>query len=126
MSIEFQPDGAGAFIADNQVGYGATLGDIGGFEKAFANAQERIDRAAAQAIQSGVESIFSTLKAVDAEAAGLSSLASEIEAGGLDLNPSDMVMMTVRSQEFLFHCQLTSNVANRTSDGIQQLFRQQG
>jgi hypothetical protein len=36
-----------------------------------------------------------------------------------------MVMLTVRCQEFLFHSQLTANVANRTSDGLQQLFRQQ-
>jgi len=25
----------------------------------------------------------------------------------------------------MFHCQLTSNIANRTADGLQQLFRQQ-
>jgi hypothetical protein len=37
-----------------------------------------------------------------------------------------MIMLSVRCQEFMFHCQLTSNVANRTSDGLQQLFRQQG
>jgi hypothetical protein len=36
-----------------------------------------------------------------------------------------MVMLTVKSHEFLFHSQLTANVANRTSDGLQQLFRQQ-
>ena len=33
--------------------------------------------------------------------------------------------MTVKAHEFMFHCQLTANVANRTSDGLQQLFRQQ-
>jgi hypothetical protein len=37
-----------------------------------------------------------------------------------------MVMLSMRCQEFMFHCQLTSNIANRTSDGLQQLFRQQG
>ena len=30
-----------------------------------------------------------------------------------------------RSFEFLFACELTSNVANRSSDGLSQLFRQQ-
>ena len=33
--------------------------------------------------------------------------------------------MTMKSHHFLFQCEMTSNVANRTSDGIQQLFRQQ-
>jgi hypothetical protein len=31
----------------------------------------------------------------------------------------------MRSHEFLFHCELVANVANRSSDGMQQLFRQQ-
>ena len=41
------------------------------------------------------------------------------------MTPGEMVMLTVRAQEFLFHSQLTANIANRTSDGLQQLFRQQ-
>ena len=41
------------------------------------------------------------------------------------MRPSDMLMMTLRAQEFLFHCEMTSNVANRTSEGVQQLFREQ-
>jgi hypothetical protein len=39
--------------------------------------------------------------------------------------PGDMLMMTMKAQEFLFHCELTSNVANRTSEGVQQLFSEQ-
>jgi hypothetical protein len=46
-------------------------------------------------------------------------------ATGTDLKLSDMMMLTMRSQEFLFNCQLVSNIANRSSDGVQQLFRQQ-
>jgi len=46
-------------------------------------------------------------------------------AGDGELTPGQMVMLTVRCHEFLFHCEMTSNVANRTSDGFQQLFRQQ-
>jgi len=46
-------------------------------------------------------------------------------AGAGELSPGQMIMLTVRCQEFLFHCEMTSNVANRTSDGFQQLFRQQ-
>ena len=50
---------------------------------------------------------------------------SAAQAAGRDMSPSEMVQLTVRCQEFMFHCQLTSNIANRTSDGLQQLFRQQ-
>jgi hypothetical protein len=42
-----------------------------------------------------------------------------------DMKPSELMMLTMRSQEFLFNCQLVANVANRSSDGVQQLFRQQ-
>jgi hypothetical protein len=42
-----------------------------------------------------------------------------------DLKPGELMMLTMRSHEFLFACELTSNVANRSSDGLQQLFRQQ-
>lgn len=44
---------------------------------------------------------------------------------GKELRPSELMMLTMRSHEFLFHCELVSNVANRSSDGMQQLFRQQ-
>lgn len=42
-----------------------------------------------------------------------------------DLTPGQMLEMTMQCNQFLFQSQLTSNVANRTSDGVQQLFRQQ-
>jgi len=42
------------------------------------------------------------------------------------LTESVEVSLTVQSQKFMFHSQLTANVANRTADGVQQLFRQQG
>jgi hypothetical protein len=48
-----------------------------------------------------------------------------IAAGQKDLKPGELMMLTMRSHEFLFACELTSNVANRSSDGLQQLFRQQ-
>ncbi len=42
-----------------------------------------------------------------------------------DMKPSELMMLTMRSHEFLFNCQLVANVANRSSDGVQQLFKQQ-
>ena len=62
---------------------------------------------------------------INSEAARLSADAKASQANGGEMSPSQMVMLTVRCHEFMFHCQLTSNIANRTSDGLQQLFRQQ-
>ena len=42
-----------------------------------------------------------------------------------DVKPSELLMLTMQTHEFMFECQLTSNVANRSSDGVQQLFKQQ-
>ena len=39
--------------------------------------------------------------------------------------PSDVMELTLRAHEFMFRCELTATVANRSSDGIQTLFRQQ-
>lgn len=49
------------------------------------------------------------------------SLAADLQA----LTPGDMLHLTVQAHHFVFQSQLTANVANRTSEGIQQLFRQQ-
>jgi hypothetical protein len=42
-----------------------------------------------------------------------------------ELTPGEMLQITVKTHEFLFQSEMTANVANRTSDGIQQLFKQQ-
>jgi hypothetical protein len=63
---------------------------------------------------------------------GLNGTASRIEtlsrsmsASATEMTPGQMLEMTMQCHQFLFQSQLTSNVANRTSDGVQQLFRQQ-
>jgi hypothetical protein len=50
---------------------------------------------------------------------------SELLAASPDASPGDLLMTMVSIQKFMFECQMTSSVANRTSDGIQELFRQQ-
>jgi hypothetical protein len=42
-----------------------------------------------------------------------------------NVGPGAMLMTMVNVQRFMLECQLTSSVANRASDGIQELFRQQ-
>jgi hypothetical protein len=69
---------------------------------------------------------FSALDQVNNQARSVSDYASTAEASGGQLTPGEIVQLTMRCNEFMFQCQLTSNIANRSSDGVQQLFRQQG
>lgn len=110
-----------------QVGYNATLGDAVQFGQALqaAGAKAPSDVAGLDTVAPAMKGMFGALEQVNAEASNLGALARAAEAKGVDLTPGEMVMLSVRCQEFMFHCQLTSNIANRTSDGLQQLFRQQ-
>ena len=112
-----------------RAGYGVSLTDLSGFQDAMARAQAGgVAELAPQAVAAPSESmqaLFQPLEHINNEAASLNEVAQSAMAAGRDMTPGEMVMLTVRCQEFLFHSQLTTNVANRTSDGIQQLFRQQ-
>ena len=57
--------------------------------------------------------------------AKVADIARAAQASGADMSPGEVVNLTMKCHEFMFHCQLSSSIANRTSDGIQQLFRQQ-
>jgi hypothetical protein len=73
-----------------------------------------------------VRDMLGTLDKVNGEAKSVADYAKSIQASGGEMTPGEIVQLTMRCQEFMFHCQLTSNIANRSSDGVQQLFRQQG
>ena len=55
----------------------------------------------------------------------IENLSRAMSASATEMTPGQMLEMTMQCHQFLFQSQLTSNVANRTSDGVQQLFRQQ-
>lgn len=48
-----------------------------------------------------------------------------VDLATADLTPGQILDMTAKAHQFLFTCELTSNVANRSAEGLQQLFRQQ-
>lgn len=73
-----------------------------------------------------IKNMLSSLDKVNGEGQAVTDYAKTAEASGGELTPGEVVQLTMRCQEFMFHCQLTSNIANRSSDGIQQLFKQQG
>ena len=103
----------------------AGLAETVQFNRAL-QAAEGASPAAAPASNSGLNGVLQTLERVNGESADLAAQAKAIEAHGANVTPGEMIMLTVRCNEFMFHCQLTSNIANRSSDGLQQLFRQQG
>jgi hypothetical protein len=115
----------GAAAAPVQVGYGVSLSDLGGFQQALAGAGARVDARPVSAPSEAAKQLMKPFEHINGEAAKLSVDATAAKNAGQDLTPGEMVNLTMRCQEFMFHCQLTSNIANRTSDGLQQLFRQQ-
>jgi hypothetical protein len=125
------PHAAGATSA--RAGYGVALTDVAAFEQALAQASAAgnghgMTVQATQAVQGpgkAMQALFRPLEHINGEAAQLRADARKAAEEGRPLSPGEVVMMTVKAQEFMFHCQLTANVANRTSDGLQQLFRQQ-
>jgi hypothetical protein len=108
-----------------QAGYGVSLTDLGQFEAALHSTQMRLEIQPVHAPSQALQSLAKPLELVDMQAASLSEQAQASQANGIAMTPGEMVMLSVRCQEFMFHCQLTSNLANRASDGVQQLFRQQ-
>lgn len=89
---------------------------------------ESLNTATANAVSETAEVMKAVLKPldhIDAEADNLIAYAKSAIDSGAELTPSEIVMLTAKSQEFMFHSQLTANIANRSADGLQQLFRQQ-
>lgn len=73
----------------------------------------------------GVRGMFNALDQVNVQARAVSRYAASAEASGGQLTPGEIVQLTMKCSEFMFQAQLTSNIANRSSDGVQQLFKQQ-
>lgn len=80
----------------------------------------------ASEVPPAIKGMLETLDKINGEAKSVADYAQRVETSGGELTPGEMVDLTMRCQEFMFHCQLASNIANRSSDGVQQLFRQQG
>ena len=105
-----------------------------GFEQPFASEissfEASMDKASMAATPTeGMElarSVLEPFERLNTEAAELAEFAARASEDGNGFTPGEIVSLTYKAQEFGFHSQLTSNIANRLADGIQQLFRQQG
>lgn len=94
----------------------------------FAEAMGRVNQVAPgdNMIAGPAKGMFDALDQINVQARSVSDYAATAEASGGQLTPGEIIQLTMKCQEFMFQCQLTSNIANRSSDGVQQLFRQQG
>lgn len=127
--------GAGMFPPPDaiQAGPNASIADVTSFQGSMSAAAANgvqpangIEAAgAADQLSPALKAMFAQVEKVNGEAKGVADYAKAAQADGKEMSPSEIVNLTMKSHEFMFHCQLTSNIANRTSDGIQQLFRQQ-
>lgn len=109
-----------------EIGYGASLADIASFENSMNGVKENQLNVKRSSSPSDTEkAVVQPLDYINKEAEDIVAYANSAVESGNELTPSEIITLTTRSHEFMFHCQLTSNIANRTSDGLQQLFRQQ-
>ena len=90
-----------------------------------ASGAEAVSGAAQAEHSQGTQMVISAFDSLNSSAKEIEALSQAMSGTTGDLTPSQMLEMTMLSHKFLFQSQLTSNVANRTSDGVQQLFRQQ-
>lgn len=67
--------------------------------------------------------LLGPLSTLNTGSGALADYANTIAGGRF--SPSDVLELSLRTHEFVFRCQLTATVANRSGDGVQQLFRQQ-
>lgn len=114
----------------------AKVFEVAAFNQLMAPAAEQQVAASAGAAGPGLNavgessggSLQSAMQAIDGlngQFRVLGDKAMEFATQQQELTPSQMLKITVHAQEFLFQSQLTANVANRSAEGIQQLFRQQ-
>jgi hypothetical protein len=126
LAFELQPAGPALASASQPAGNPSVF-DVSHFNATFAAAANSVPATHVMHVSAsesqGFRAVMDTLDNLNGRAETLGSKALELQQG--QFRPSDMLMMTLKAQEFLFHCELTSNVANRTSDGVQQLFREQ-
>lgn len=103
--------------------FAAALERTGGASQAT-GPQQVVASVAAQPSE-GTRAVLAALEHLNGGADNINAMSQTMAANAADLTPGEMMQMTMRCHQFLFQAELTSNVANRTSDGIQQLFRQQ-
>lgn len=107
---------------------GPSVFNVAQFQAAYNHAAQPAASSAPEVSASernGFRTVMATLDQLNGRAVVMGADAQNLQNHSSEMKPGDMLMLTIKAHEFLFHCELTSNVANRTSEGVQQLFREQ-
>ncbi|CBL45614.1 hypothetical protein HDN1F_20310 [gamma proteobacterium HdN1] len=88
-------------------------------------AQTGLDSARMHVDRFGFEGALRTLESLNQSGESLGMEALQATTNFRDLTPGEVLNLTVQSHHFMFKSEMTATVANKTSDGVQQLFRQQ-
>jgi hypothetical protein len=109
----------------------ATMLEVSHFADAYANGGNAGASKSATAVSApaqpseGMRALLSTFENLNTGADKISAMSHMLTSTGADPTPGQLLQVTMEAHKFLFKAELTSNVANRTSDGVQQLFKQQ-
>ncbi|HEY9541152.1 MAG TPA: hypothetical protein VIR05_05900 [Luteimonas sp.] len=107
----------------------ATMFEVNQFAQAYGRGGSSTGGAEAVAAPAqpseGMRVLLSTFENLNAGADKISAMSHALTSSGSDPTPGQLLQVTMEAHKFLFKAELTSNVANRTSDGVQQLFKQQ-
>ena len=106
--------------------FAQALERTGGTQKAQPDAAPNAVASASEAEPSAsARMMVDAFDNLNGAAKNIESLSQQLAGSATEMTPSQMLEVTMQCHQFMFQSQLTSNVANRTSDGVQQLFRQQ-
>lgn len=105
--------------------------DVASFQNAMASTGAAAANTAAMPtsvvseVSPAFKAVLSPLMSLNGRASALGAEANQVGMTNQALKPGELVKLTFHCYEFMFQSEVTSNVANRTSDGVQQLFREQ-
>jgi hypothetical protein len=113
-------DVASAGIAPRSAG----VGDAAAFIAAYNSHLPAPSVAVPATPDTATPSLLAPLSALNSGSGSLARVADAMSVGG-SFTPGQLLELSLQTHEFVFRCQLTATVANRSGDGVQQLFRQQ-
>ena len=112
-------------LGPSSAAQGAQGAEAGRFAQALEKATE-VSGVARADLPAPFGNMLRALDGIDVKARSVTDFAQAAQSSNGEMTPGEIVQLTMKCQEFMFQCQLTSNIANRGADGLQQLFRQQG
>lgn len=104
-----------------------SLYDVSRFEAVYQKAAEVSipNTGVESATENPFSSAFKALESLNGGGEGIGSEVLRMIGENAEMSPSEMIGLTMKAQHFLFQSQLMANIANKSSEGLQQLFRQQ-